>query len=112
MEDDPGGRLTRREGQIERGGDQAGPHVRGDGPANDFAGIKVDDGGEISPSVPCSYVGDVAAPLHISEGGGEIPADQVRCGHRLVSADGGPLPGSRVASLQASGLHEPVDALV
>src|SRR5450755_3999962 len=110
MEDDPGGRLTRGEGHIERGGDQAGPHVRGDGPANDFAGIKVDDGREISPSVPCSYVGDVAAPLHISEGGGEIPADQVRGRDRLVPADRGPLPRLRMTSLQASGLHEPVDA--
>ena len=29
-----------------------------------------------------------------------------------AAADGGPLPGSRVASLQAHGLHQPVDTLV
>src|ERR1022692_1319467 len=105
MEDDPGGRLTRGEGHIERGGDQAGPHVGGDGPANYLARIEVDDGREISPPVPCFYVGDVAAPPDVGEGGGEIPADQIRGRDRLVPADSSPLPGSRMTSAQASGLH-------
>jgi hypothetical protein len=42
---------------------------------------------------------------------GEVAADQVRGGDRLVPADGGPLPRPRVTSSQASGLHQPVDAL-
>ena|ERR1039457_5633603 len=37
MEYHPGRRLANGDGHIEGGGDQAGPHVRGDGPANDFA---------------------------------------------------------------------------
>ena len=93
-------------------GDQAGPHVRGDGPANYLPRVKIDDGREISPPVPCFYVGHVAAPAGISAGSGEVPADQVRGRDRRVPADGGPLPGSWMASAQASGLHQPVDALM
>jgi hypothetical protein len=43
---------------------------------------------------------------------GEVAADQVRGGDRLVPADGGPLPRPRMASPQASGLHQPVNALL
>src|ERR1022692_1473748 len=37
MEYHSGRRLAGGDGHIEGGGDPAGPHVRGDGPANDFA---------------------------------------------------------------------------
>jgi hypothetical protein len=33
----PGRRFPGRNGHIKGGGDQAGPHMRGDSPANDFA---------------------------------------------------------------------------
>src|ERR1035437_6099870 len=95
MKNDPGRRLTRGKGHIERGGDQAGPHVRGDSPANYLTRIKIDNGRELSPPVPCFYVRDVAAPPGVAAAGGEIPADQVRGGHRLVPPRRGPLSGSR-----------------
>src|ERR1035438_1330734 len=37
MEDNSGGRFPGGDSHVERGGNQAGPHVRGDGPANDLA---------------------------------------------------------------------------
>src|SRR5271155_5502901 len=90
MEDDPRRRLPGGDGRVEGGNDQAGPHVPGDGPANDFAGVKADDGRQTGPPVPCFYVSDVAAPPRIGEGSGEVPADQVRGGDRPVPAGGGP----------------------
>src|ERR1035437_2983334 len=107
MKNDPGRRLTRGKGHIERGGDQAGPHVRGDSPANYLTRIKIDNGRELSPPVPCFYVRDVAAAPGVAAAGGEIPADHVRGGHRLVPADSGPLPGSRMTSAPASGPDPP-----
>src|ERR1039458_1144739 len=103
MKNDTGRRLTRGKGHIERGGDQAGPHVRGDSPANYLTRIKIDNGRELSPPVPCFYVRDVAAPPGVAAAGGEIPADQVRGGHRLVPAGSCPLSRSRDRPAAGSG---------
>src|ERR1035441_10357787 len=84
----------------------------GDGPAARGPRVQVDDGGQVGPAVPGPDVGDVAAPAGAGVRGGEVAADQVRGADRVVAADGGALPRFRVASSQASGLHEPVDALV
>src|ERR1017187_1663992 len=112
MEDHPGGRLPGGDGHVEGGGDQAGAHVPGDRPADHGPRVQVDDGGQVGPAVPGPDVGDVAAPAGVGVRGGEVAADQVRRGCRMFAADGGPLPRPRVTSSQASGLHEPVDALV
>src|ERR1035441_3649836 len=112
MEDHPGGRIAGGDGHVEGGGDQAGAHVRGDRPADDGTGVQVEDGGEVRPAVPGPDAGRVTAPAGVRQRGGEVAADQVRRGDRMVAADGGPLPRLRVASLQASGLHEPVGARV
>src|SRR5664280_910860 len=111
MEDDATGRLTSPQRHRQRLGDQAGPHVRVQRPADQRAGVQVDHGGQVRPSVPRLDVRDVTAPPGVRFGRGEVPADQVRRRSRVVTGDGGDLPLLGVPSLQARGLHQPVHPL-
>ena len=47
------------------------------------------------------------APAGVGPGGGEVLPDQVRGVDRALACAGGAFPGSRVASLQARGAHQP-----
>ncbi len=99
-----------REGHVQRVGDQVGAQVVGDRPADDGPRVQVDDGGQVRPALPGLDVGDVAAPARVGPLGGEVPAEQVR-GNRPVAGHGRALERPGMASLQASGLHQPPDPL-
>src|SRR5919199_387784 len=99
----------------QRGGeslnDQAGPQVVGHGVTNHFAGMQVDHGGGVHPTLDGADVGDVTAPASVGCCGTEVLPDQIRSIHRTLTCDGGLAPGSCVASAQASRLHQAPDPL-
>jgi hypothetical protein len=81
--------LGRRGGVLEGVGDELGAHVIGDGPADDFLGVAVDDGGQVDEPLPGVDVGDVADELHPGAVGGEVPFDEVGHARGCLSVSGG-----------------------
>src|SRR5258708_32657555 len=63
----PGRRLPGSNGHVESGDDQAGPHKRGDSPADYLARGKVDNGYKRVPSIRLLYVGVSPAPMLVRE---------------------------------------------
>ena len=55
---------------LEGGGDQIGPHVVGQSPADDAARAEVDDEGEVEPAVLRGDEGEVADPDAVGPAGG------------------------------------------
>ncbi|HWJ51908.1 MAG TPA: hypothetical protein VNT24_00865, partial [Propionibacteriaceae bacterium] len=67
------------------------------------------DRGRHNPEL--GIIGDVAAPAGVGLLGGEVLPDQVGGVDRAPACDGGALPGSWVAPVQARGAHQPPDPL-
>ncbi len=70
--------------------------------------------GQIAPALPGAQVGDVPDPAGAWRGSGEVPADQVWAGHRLLAGQGGalvaprltgPQPALRIKSMTSSTLQ-------
>jgi hypothetical protein len=66
----------------QRVGDQFGPHVPGDCPADDLPRIPVDDRGQIRPPRPRVYIGDVGEPQLVGAAGHEAALDEGRPSRR------------------------------
>src|SRR6185369_14517871 len=100
-------------GEVDGLADQVGAHVLGHGVADDFAGVQVDDGGQVEPAFEGGQTRDVPDQAGAGRGGGEVPADQIS--HRSDRASRGPGGGAAFAAGdpgQAVFAHEPFDPLV
>jgi len=68
---------ARAEGLLEGCADQGSTEVISQGPAHDFAGIKVDDDGEVDPAVSRRDEGDIAGPDPIGLRGQRLVKEQI-----------------------------------
>src|SRR5450759_143786 len=109
MEDHSRRRPAVGDSHIQSGRDELGAHMVGNGPPDQLAGIQVDHGRHVRPAVPRLHVRDITAPLLVGSLGTEGPPDQVGRRHRLIPTDGRAFPRLRMASAQASDLHEAPD---
>ena len=62
---------------LEGVGDEFGAHVIGNGPADDFLRVAVDDRGQVDETLPRMDIGDVPDELHAGTHSGEIPCEKV-----------------------------------
>src|SRR6478672_12705019 len=109
VEDDACGGFAGHECGGEGLDDQGGAQVVGDGVADHLAGVQVDHGRGVDPAIDGAHIGNVSAPASVRCFGAEVPPDQIRGVDGALTCDGRFLPGSWVASAQASGPHEPPD---
>jgi hypothetical protein len=98
----PDGHLQCVQGQV-------GAQVAGQPPADQQAGVAVDDEGGVAEARPGADVGQVGDPQLVGAGGGELPVDQVGRPLGLRIADGGALGLAADRALEAELAHQPLD---
>ena len=105
-----GSAASAQAGHLEGVDDQFGAQVVGDGPADDAAGVGVQDDGAVDPALLGAVLGDVGDPQRVRAVGDEPAVDQVcrRSGVRV--ADGAPALSAPVHADDSVFAHEPLDA--
>jgi len=104
-------RTTVDDRRVEGGGDELGPHVRRDRPADDPAGEGVGDRGEVAGAAPRRQLGDVGDPEPVGPGGGEVAVDEVGEGCGILVADGRAHEPPAMDTREVVAHHEPRDPL-
>src|SRR6185437_6342658 len=112
MEDRIAGEPVIAGGHLDRPLDERGFVIIAHRPADYRLRVAVDDGRQVSPSLPGRNIGNVAGELPAGRGSGEIPLHQAGDIVLLAVALGqaGP-PGPRLARLQAQLAHQRPDQL-
>lgn len=77
MQDAAGDITTAGDSHLDRSDDEAGFHAFVDGPANDPVGEHVFDRAEVDLAFPRPMFRDVAEPLLVRGGGGEVAFHEV-----------------------------------
>jgi hypothetical protein len=97
VEDRAGLEVAVGDGHVQGVSDQAGAHVVRELPAGDHLRGQVDNGRQVQPPIAGLEVGDVTHQPGAGRCGGEVPADQVRAGHWLLTGQRGALISPRLA---------------
>jgi hypothetical protein len=107
---DVGAGSAARERHAQRIEDEVGAHVARELPADDPAGVDVDDEGEEHEAFPAAQVGEVRHPQLIGSARGEVAIDAVRAAQRGQVGDrGAPGLAAPLGGADAVGVHEPPD---
>ena len=91
-------------GHLQRVDDQLGAQMVRDRPADDAAGVDVEDGGAVDPALAGAVLGDVGEPQLVRPVGTELPLHPV-LPHRLGGSR--VAPAAAVNTLQAGQAEQP-----
>ena len=95
---------------LQRVEHELGARVGGELPADDHPAEAVEDEGQVDEALPGPEVGEIADPLLVRAGGGELALEEVGCplGRRL-GRDRRPLLLAATDALEALSPHQPPD---
>jgi hypothetical protein len=113
MEESSLGEQARVLGLLEGSSDELRMHGSGEFPSNDATAEKIDDDGEVEPSLAGGDVGDVADDLDAGAGGLSGVFEEIGRGSGpMVGLSGARPEGLSRPCLQACGAHEAGDAVL
>jgi hypothetical protein len=105
------GGVALGDGHVQGVQDQLGAEMVGHRPANDPAGERVEDNGEVRPAVTGALLGDVSDPQAVGSWWTELARDQIRGWRRGRVAASEPVGSAAMDADDTAGAHEPSDTL-
>ena len=105
------GGVALGDGHVQGVQDQLGAEMVGHRPADDPAGERVEDDGQVEPALVGALLGDVSDPQAVGSWWTELARDQIRgrCRGRVAASE--PVPSAAVDADDTAGAHEPSDPL-
>jgi hypothetical protein len=105
------GGVALSDGHVQGVQDQLGAEVVGHRPADDPAGERVQDHGEVQPALTGALLGDVSDPQAVGSWWTELARDQIRgrCRGRVAASE--PVGSAAMDADDTAGAHEPSDTL-
>jgi hypothetical protein len=105
------GGVALGDGHVQGVQDQLGAEVVGHRPADDPAGERVQDHGEVQPALTGALLGDVSDPQAVGSWWTELARDQIRgrCRGRVAASE--PVGSAAMDADDTAGAHEPSDTL-